>query len=431
MLRNGAEPVNVVAEARFVSRLTRDTLALVLAGGRGSRLAALTDWRAKPAVPFGGKFRIIDFTLSNCLNSGVRRIAVLTQYKSHSLILHIQKGWGFLRGEFNEFIELLPAQQRVSETAWYAGTADAVYQNIDIIRSHSPSYVMVLAGDHVYKMDYGPMLAAHVESGADITVGCIEVPVEQARSFGVMAVDAEWNVTRFSEKPRAPEPIPGKSGIALASMGIYVFGTGFLMDELMRDAADLESTHDFGRNIIPGAVGRCKVRAYSFLAAGGAAQGYWRDVGTVDSYWQANMELIEVEPELNLYDRDWPIWTYQEQLPPAKFVFDDADRRGTALNSMVAGGCIVAGASVRRSVLFPNVQVEPHSDVDESVVLPNVRIGKSCRIRRTVLDKGCDVRDNFVIGFDRERDSRLFHVTPGGITLVTPDMLGQALHTSE
>jgi glucose-1-phosphate adenylyltransferase len=423
--------MNVVTEARFVSRLTRDTLALVLAGGRGSRLASLTDWRAKPAVPFGGKFRIIDFPLSNCLNSGIRRIAVLTQYKSHSLILHIQKGWGFLRGEFNEFIELLPAQQRVSETAWYAGTADAVYQNIDIIRSHAPSWVLILAGDHVYKMDYGPMLAAHVASGADITVGCIEVPVERARAFGVMEVDADWRVTRFAEKPREPQPMPGRKDVALASMGIYAFGTDFLIEELTRDAADLESTHDFGRNIVPGAIGRCNVFAYSFLATSGEAQGYWRDVGTVDSYWQANMELIEVEPELNLYDQDWPIWTYQEQLPPAKFVFDDADRRGAAVNSMVAGGCIVAGATIRRSVLFSNVHVEPHSDVDESVVLPNVRIGKSCRIRRTILDKGCVMRDGFVIGYDRERDSRLFHVSAGGITLVTPDMLGQALHTSE
>ncbi|HEY5559945.1 MAG TPA: glucose-1-phosphate adenylyltransferase [Steroidobacteraceae bacterium] len=423
--------MNVVTEARFVSRLTRDTLALVLAGGRGSRLSSLTDWRAKPAVPFGGKFRIIDFPLSNCLNSGIRRIAVLTQYKSHSLILHIQKGWGFLRGEFNEFIELLPAQQRVSETAWYAGTADAVYQNIDIIRHHNPSHVLVLAGDHVYKMDYGPMLAAHVETGADITVGCIEVPLEQARSFGVMAVDAAWRVIRFAEKPRDPQPLPGSSDTALASMGIYVFATDFLIEELMRDAADTDSNHDFGRNIIPGAIERCAVNAYSFRDASGNAQGYWRDVGTVDSYWQANMELIEVAPELNLYDQDWPIWTYQEQLPPAKFVFDDADRRGTALNSMIAGGCIVAGATIRRSVLFPNVRVEARSDVDESVVLPNVRIGKSCRIRRTILDKGCVVPDHFAIGYDRDKDSRRFHMSPAGITLVTPDMLGQALHTSE
>ena len=423
--------MNVVKETRFVSRLTRDTLALVLAGGRGSRLGSLTDWRAKPAVPFGGKFRIVDFPLSNCLNSGVRRIAVLTQYKSHSLILHIQKGWGFLRGEFNEFIELLPAQQRVSETAWYAGTADAVYQNVDIIRSHGPSYVLILAGDHVYKMDYGPMIAAHVEGSADITVGCIEVPVEQARGFGVMAVDGDRRVTRFTEKPRDPETLPGSSGRSLASMGIYVFSTDFLIEELTRDAADIASGHDFGRDVIPAAIGRCKVIAYPFIGASGSGQGYWRDVGTVDSYWQANMELIEVEPELNLYDRDWPIWTYQEQLPPAKFVFDDPDRRGVALNSMVAGGSIVAGAVVRRSVLFPNVRVEPHSDVDESVVLPNVHIGKYCRIRRAILDKGCVVPDGFVIGYERDQDSRRFCVTPAGVTLVTPDMLGQALHTSE
>ncbi len=423
--------MNVVTEARFVSRLTRDTLALVLAGGRGSRLSSLTDWRAKPAVPFGGKFRIIDFPLSNCLNSGIRRIAVLTQYKSHSLILHIQKGWGFLRGEFNEFIELLPAQQRVSETAWYAGTADAVYQNIDIIRHHGPTHVLILAGDHVYKMDYGPMLAAHVERNADITVGCIEVAVDQARAFGVMAVDKEWRVIRFAEKPRDPETLPGSTDTALASMGIYVFGTSFLIEELMRDAADTGSNHDFGRNIIPAAIERCRVYAYSFRDASGDAQGYWRDVGTVDSYWQANMELIEVEPELNLYDQEWPIWTYQEQLPPAKFVFDDPDRRGSALNSMIAGGCIVAGATVRRSVLFPNVHVEAHSDLDESVVLPNVRIGKHCRIRRTVLDKGCVLPDDYVIGYDRDKDARRFHMSPAGITLVTPDMLGQDLHTSE
>ncbi|MGH8131576.1 MAG: glucose-1-phosphate adenylyltransferase [Steroidobacteraceae bacterium] len=420
-----------VTDTRFVSRLTRETLALVLAGGRGSRLSALTDWRAKPAVPFGGKFRIIDFPLSNCINSGIRRIAVLTQYKSHSLILHIQKGWGFLRGEFNEFVELLPAQQRVSETAWYAGTADAVYQNIDIIRHHAPTHVLILAGDHVYKMDYGPMIAAHVERGADITVGCIEVSLEQAQSFGVMAVDADWRVIRFAEKPRDPEPMPGSSDTALASMGIYVFATDFLIEELIRDAADTDSSHDFGRNIIPAAIESRTVHAYSFRDATGNSQGYWRDVGTVDSYWQANMELIEVEPELNLYDQDWPIWTYQEQLPPAKFVFDDPDRRGMALNSMIAGGCIVAGASIRRSVLFPNVHVEAKSDVDESVVLPNVRIGKSCRIRRTILDKGCVVPDNFVIGYEKDKDSRRFHMSAAGITLVTPDMLGQALHTAE
>jgi glucose-1-phosphate adenylyltransferase len=289
-------------EARYVSRLTRETLALVLAGGRGSRLGPLTDWRAKPAVPFGGKFRIIDFPLSNCINSGIRRIAVLTQYKSHSLIRHIQKGWGFLR-EFNEFLELLPAQQRISETAWYAGTADAVYQNIDIIRHHAPGYVLIVAGDHIYKMDYGPMLAAHVENEVDVTVGCIGVPKSQARSFGVMQVDEKRRIVKFEEKPHNPQALPGKPDTVLASMGIYIFNTKFLIEELVRDAARSDSNHDFGKDIIPGAIGRLPVLAYSFQDVHGTGQGYWRDVGTVDAYWQANIELIEVAPELNLYDR--------------------------------------------------------------------------------------------------------------------------------
>lgn len=342
-------------EARYVSRLThRETLALVLAGGRGSRLGPLTDWRAKPAVPFGGKFRIIDFPLSNCINSGIRRIAVLTQYKSHSLIRHIQKGWGFLRGEFNEFLELLPAQQRISETAWYAGTADAVYQNIDIIRHHAPGYVLIVAGDHVYKMDYGPMLAAHVKNEVDVTVGCIGVPKSQARSFGVMQVDEKHRIVKFEEKPHNPEALPGKPDTVLASMGIYIFNTKFLIEELVRDAARSDSNHDFGKDIIPGAIGRLPVLAYSFQDVHGTGQGYWRDVGTVDAFWQANIELIEVAPELNLYDTDWPIWTYQEQLPPAKFVFDDPDRRGIAVNSMVSGGCIVAGSTLKSSARWPS-----------------------------------------------------------------------------
>lgn len=418
-------------EARYVSRLTRETLALVLAGGRGSRLGPLTDWRAKPAVPFGGKFRIIDFPLSNCINSGIRRIAVLTQYKSHSLIRHIQKGWGFLRGEFNEFLELLPAQQRISETAWYAGTADAVYQNIDIIRHHAPGYVLVVAGDHIYKMDYGPMLAAHVENEVDVTVGCIGVPKSQARSFGVMQVDEKRRIVKFEEKPHNPEALPGKPDTVLASMGIYIFSTKFLIEELVRDAARSDSNHDFGKDIIPGAIGRLPVLAYSFQDAHGTGQGYWRDVGTVDAYWQANMELIEVAPELNLYDTDWPIWTYQEQLPPAKFVFDDHDRRGIAVNSMVSGGCIVAGSTLKRSLAFSNVTIETHSLVDESVLLPNVRVGRNCKIRRAIIDKGCQIPDASVIGFDREYDLKRFHLSPGGIVLVTPEMLGQHLHTGE
>ena len=418
-------------ETRYISRLTRETLALILAGGRGSRLAALTDWRAKPAVPFGGKFRIIDFPMSNCINSGIRRIGVLTQYKSHSLIRHIQRGWGFLRAEFNEFVELLPAQQRISETAWYAGTADAVYQNIDIIRHHAPKYVLILAGDHVYKMDYGPMIAAHVEKSADITVGCIEVPLDQARSFGVMRIDGESRVTDFLEKPANPEPMPGRTDVALASMGIYVFNTKFLMDALMRDAGRSNSSHDFGKDLVPGAIGRNAVFAHHFVDVQDQSQGYWRDVGTVDAYWESNMELIQVAPPLNLYDREWPIWTYQEQLPPAKFVFDDPDKRGFAVNSMVSGGCIIAGAELRRSVLFSNVFVETHALVEDSVVLPDVRIGHRCRIRRAVIDKGCILPDNTVIGHDLEQDQKRFHITSSGIVLVTPDMLGQPLHTGE
>lgn len=418
-------------ESRYISRLTRETLALVLAGGRGSRLAALTDWRAKPAVPFGGKFRIIDFPLSNCINSGIRRIGVLTQYKSHSLIRHIQQGWGLLRTEFNEFVELLPAQQRISETSWYAGTADAVYQNIDIIRHHAPKYVLILAGDHIYKMDYGPMIAAHVEKSADITVGCIEVPLDQARSFGVMKIDDQARVVSFLEKPPKPEPMPGRSDVALASMGIYVFNTQFLMEALIRDAGRSDSAHDFGRDLVPGAIGRYSIYAHPFRDAQKHQQGYWRDVGTVDAYWESNMELLAVAPPLNLYDREWPIWTYQEQLPPAKFVFDDPDKRGFAINSMVSGGCIVAGAELRGSLLFSNVRVETHALVEDSVILPNVRIGHRCRIRRAVIDKGCMLPDDTIIGHDREQDLKRFHVSSGGVVLVTPDMLGQPLHTGE
>ncbi|MGQ0699539.1 MAG: glucose-1-phosphate adenylyltransferase [Panacagrimonas sp.] len=415
-------------EVRYISRLTRETLALILAGGRGSRLAALTDWRAKPAVPFGGKFRIIDFPMSNCVNSGIRRIGVLTQYKSHSLIRHIQQGWNLMRAEFNEFVELLPAQQRVSETSWYAGTADAVFQNIDIIRHHAPRYVLILAGDHIYKMDYGPMIAAHVEQRADITVGCIEVTVELARSCGVLTVDDEASVLSFIEKPANPEPMPGRPDTVLASMGIYVFSTQFLMEVLSRDAGRADSSHDFGKDLIPGAIGHHRVFAHPFRDVQNHEQGYWRDVGTVDAYFEANMELIAVAPPLNLYDREWPIWTYQEQLPPAKFVFDDPDKRGFAINSMVSGGCIIAGAELRRSLLFSNVHMETHALVEDSVVLPNVRIGHHCKIRRAVIDKGCVLPDGTIIGHDREQDLKRFHVTDRGVVLVTPDMLGQALH---
>ncbi|MCB1602326.1 MAG: glucose-1-phosphate adenylyltransferase [Lysobacterales bacterium] len=412
-------------DPRFVSRLTKDTLALVLAGGRGTRLNALTDWRAKPAVPFGGKFRIIDFPLSNCINSGVRRIAVLTQYKSHSLIRHIQMGWGFLRGEFNEFVELFPAQQRVDETSWYAGTADAVFQNIDILLSHAPSYLLVLAGDHIYKMDYGQMLAEHVRRGAEFTVGCIEVPLAEASAFGVMQVDAEMRIRQFAEKPAAPEPMPGRDDVALASMGIYVFNTRFLIDQLVRDAADKASSHDFGKDIIPKAIHEFPAYAYAFREPDGEHQGYWRDVGTVEAFWKANLELLDPLPQLNLYDADWPIWTYQEQLPPAKFAAQEG-RAGCALDSMVSGGCLVVGATVRRSVLFSNVRVEMDTEIDESVLLPNVTVGRGCRIRRAVLDKGCTIPDGTYIGIDPVHDAERFHVISNGVVLVTRDMLGQS-----
>ncbi|MBK1691033.1 glucose-1-phosphate adenylyltransferase [Ectothiorhodospira mobilis] len=408
---------------RFVSRLTRDTLALILAGGRGSRLKQLTLWRAKPAVPFGGKFRIIDFPLSNCINSGIRQVGVLTQYKSHSLIQHIQRGWSFLRGEFGEFIELWPAQQRI-ETSWYEGTADAVYQNLDIIRDHDPEYILVLAGDHIYKMDYGDMIAHHVESGADMTVGCLEVDLETARSFGVMAVDGEGRVQRFDEKPDQPRPMPNKPDRALASMGIYVFSRDFLYDQLVQDADTPGSSHDFGKDVIPQVIERCRVMAYPFRDVQKGTQAYWRDVGTIDSYWSANLELIGVTPELNLYDDKWPIWTYQEQLPPAKFVFDDDDRRGMAVDSMVSGGCIISGSTVRHSLLFSNVTVNSYARLTDSVVLPDVDIGRHCSIHRAVIDQGCRIPEGTTIGQDPREDAKRFYVSEGGVTVVTPEMLG-------
>ncbi len=412
---------------RFVSRLTRNTLALILAGGRGSRLKNLTMWRSKPAVPFGGKFRIIDFPLSNCINSGIRRIGILTQYKAHSLILHVQRGWGFLRGEFNEFVELLPAQQRI-ESTWYAGTADAVYQNLDILRNHDPDYILILAGDHIYQMDYGAMIAHHVESKADMTVGCLEVDLETAKGFGVMSVDAEQRVRQFVEKPDSPEPIPGTKDRALASMGIYVFNKGFLFEQLIRDADTKESSHDFGKDIIPQVIEHYRVMAYPYRDLRSGKQAYWRDVGTVDAFWSANLELVEVTPELSLYDNSWPIWTYQEQLPPAKFVFDDEDRRGMAVDSLVSGGCIISGASVRHSLLFSNVRINSYSEVEDSVLLPDVEIGRSCRIRKAVIDSGCRIPEGTVIGEDPEQDAKQFYLTPGGVVLVTPDMLGQERH---
>lgn len=412
---------------RFVSRITRDTLALIMAGGRGSRLNQLTDWQAKPAIPFGGKFRIIDFALSNCINSGVRRVGVLTQYKAHTLIQHVQKGWGFLRGEFGEFVELLPAQQRIKEN-WYVGTADAIYQNIDIIRNHKPKYVLILGGDHVYKMDYGPMLAQHVENNADLTIGALQVSLEEAKGFGVMSVTEEGRVTDFTEKPENPQSVPGRDDVALASMGIYIYNTDFLIEQLLRDADMPNSSHDFGHDIVPVAVERYRTFAYAFRDVQTKAQGYWRDVGTVDAYWASNLELIGVTPELNLYDDAWPIWTYQGQLPPAKFVFDDDERRGMAVDSMVSGGCVVSGALVRHSLLFSNVRVNSYSSVSDSVILPEVEIGRHCTIKKAVIDQGCVIPEGTEIGMDPVADAKHFHVTPNGVTLVVPAMLGQELH---
>jgi glucose-1-phosphate adenylyltransferase len=417
--------------SHFHSNISHDTLALILAGGRGSRLHQLTDWRAKPAVPFGGKFRIIDFPLSNCVNSGFRRIGVVTQYKAQSLIRHIQHGWSFLDGRFKEFVELLPAQQRTADETWYQGTADAVFQNIDIMQRHDAKYVVILGGDHIYKMDYGKLLAEHIEKAADMTVACLEVPLEEATAFGVMGVDTAWQVTSFTEKPAHPAPIPGQPGKALVSMGIYVFNAKFLYQQLIRDHQTQDSSHDFGKDIIPYLVPRYHVFAHRFQnSCVNMASGipYWRDVGTIDAYWEANVDLISVTPQLNLYDADWPIWTHQEQLPPAKFVFDDDNRRGQALDSSVSGGCIISGATVRRSLLFSNVKINSFSSVEDSVILPDVVISRRARLRRVVVEKRCVIPEGLVVGYDADEDRKRFYVTERGITLITPEMLGQEIH---
>jgi glucose-1-phosphate adenylyltransferase len=416
------EQQKVFAPRRYLSRLTRGTLAVIMAGGRGERLKQLTEDRCKPAAPFGGKFRIIDFVLSNCLNSGIRQISVLTQYKAHSLIQHIGKGWGFLRGEFGEFIEIIPAQQRLGPD-WYQGTADALWQNMDLIRAHRPLHVLVLAGDHIYKMDYGPMIGFHVEKEADITVGVVEVPIDRAREFGVVGVDDSNRVLNFLEKPRDPPPIPGRPDVAMASMGIYVFNPRLLERLLRADAEDPESAHDFGKNIVPGAIDKLRVFAYPFEDVRSKAQHYWRDVGTIDAYYEANMELVRVSPELNIYDEQWPIWTYQEQLPPAKFVFDDDDRRGCAIDSMVSGGCIISGSRVANSLLFSQVRVHDRSTIDRAVILPRVRIGENCVIRNAIIDSGCIVPDGTQIGVDPAADRERFYVSENGVTLVTASML--------
>jgi glucose-1-phosphate adenylyltransferase len=406
----------------------RQTDALTeLAAGMGTRLGALCRRRVKPAVPFGGCFRLIDFPLSNCVNSGIRRIGVLTQYMAHSLVQHIQQGWTFFRAELGEYIALIPAQQRKGEH-WYLGTADAVYQNTDIIRRTGAQFVLVLGGDHVYKMDYGEMIAFHAEHGAGVTVGCRPVPRMEATEFGVMAVDESWKVVGFDEKPADPKPMPGNPDLALASMGIYVFDREYLLEMLEEDADDPASQHDFGKNIIPRACAAGEAYGFPFRDPVSAGPAYWRDVGSVDSYWQANLELLDVQPELNLYDRDWPIWTRHRHEPPAKFVFDEDGHRGTALSSMVAGGCIVSGAMVRHSLLYSFVTVEERSVVEDSVVLARAHIGRGCRIRRAIIDADCQIPDGTTIGYDGAQDRERFEVSERGVVLVTRDMLGQDLH---
>ena len=408
-------------------RLARDAMAYVLAGGRGSRLMELTDKRAKPAVFFGGKTRIIDFALSNALNSGIRRIAVATQYKAHSLIRHLQRGWAFLRPERNESFDILPASQRTSEDQWYSGTADAVYQNIDIISSYSPNHIVVLAGDHIYKMDYEVMLEQHVNSGADVTVGCLEVPRMEATGFGVMHVDEEDRIISFLEKPRDPPGMPDKPEMALASMGIYVFEREFLFDQLRRDAADPNSAHDFGKDVIPHLVAGGKAVAHRFTTScvrtSTEEESYWRDVGTVDAYWEANLDLTDVVPALDLYDQSWPIWTNVELTAPAKFVHDFEGRRGLAINTMVSGGCIVSGSSIHRSLLFTGVRVDSYSDVEGAVILPYARVNRRARLRNVVVDRGVQIPEGLVIGEDPPLDAQRFRRTEKGICLVTQTMI--------
>jgi glucose-1-phosphate adenylyltransferase len=416
-----------MAGQKKFSPLARDTMAYVLAGGRGSRLMELTDRRAKPAVPFGGKSRIIDFALSNALNSGIRRIGVATQYKAHSLIRHMQRGWNFFRPERNEGFDILPASQRVSEDQWYAGTADAVYQNLDIIETYKPKYIIILAGDHIYKMDYELMLQQHVDSGADVTIGALEVPRMEATGFGVLHIDDKSRITAFVEKPADPPHVPGNPDIALASMGIYVFETNFLAGLLRRDAADKNSSHDFGKDIIPYVVQNGTAVAHLFSDSCVRSElesgSYWRDVGTVDAYWQANVDLTDTVPELDLYDKDWPIWTYGEVTPPAKFVHDLEGRRGHALSSLVSGGCIVSGSSIRRALLFTGVRVNSFSSLEDAVVLPRVNIGRNASLKKVVIDSDLNIPEGLVVGEDPILDAKRFRRTDDGVVLITQSML--------
>src|SRR5262245_10168032 len=416
-----------MAETRRHAPLARDAMAYVLAGGRGSRLMELTDKRAKPAVYFGGKTRIIDFALANAINSGIRRIGVATQYKAHSLIRHLQRGWNFLRPERNESFDILPASQRVSEDQWYAGTAEAVYPNLDIIESYEPEYMIILAGDHIYKMDYELMLQQHVDTGADVTVGCLEVPRMEATGFGVMHVDDKDRIISFIEKPKDPPGMPDKPEMALASMGIYVFRTKLLADELRRDAAEKGSDRDFGKDLVPYLVKSGKAYAHRFtrscVRSENESQSYWRDVGTVDAYWEANIDLTDTVPALDLYDHNWPIWTYSELVPPAKFVHDEDGRRGKAVSSLVAGGCIISGAGIKNSLLFTGVRVNSYSRLEHAVVLPYVNVARSARLKHVVIDRGVEIPDGLVVGDDPVLDAKRFRRTANGICLITQPMI--------
>ncbi|MFO1309538.1 MAG: glucose-1-phosphate adenylyltransferase [Burkholderiales bacterium] len=414
-------------QVTYSTPLARSSMAYVLAGGRGSRLMELTDRRAKPAVYFGGKSRIVDFALSNALNSGVRRIAVATQYKAHSLIRHLQRGWNFLQPVRNESFDILPASQRVGEDKWYAGTTDAVFQNIDIIDGYAPEYLVVVAGDHVYKMDYERMLVQHVNSGADVTVACVELPVAEAKGFGIMGVDDRDRIVSFVEKPEHPPEMPDRPGWAMASMGIYVFRREFLNEQLRRDAADPHSSRDFGRDLIPFLVRNAKAVAHRFatscVRSREEAEAYWRDVGTLDAYWEANIDLTDVVPALDLYDRDWPIWSYAEITPPAKFVHDLDGRRGVGISSLVSGGCIVSGSTLHHSLLFTGVHLHSYGRVENAVVLPNVEIGRSARLTNVIIDAGVRIPAGLVVGEDPEADAARFRRTPLGICLITQPMI--------
>jgi glucose-1-phosphate adenylyltransferase len=414
-------------KARPNTRLSSRAMAFVLAGGRGSRLKELTDNRAKPAVYFGGKTRIIDFALSNALNSGIRKMAIATQYKAHSLIRHMQRGWGFFRAERNEYLDILPASQRVDENKWYLGTADAVAQNIDIVDSYGVDYIVVLAGDHIYKMDYEVMLQQHVASNADVTIGCLTVPRMEATAFGVMQVDKDMRITQFLEKPANPPSIPGDAAHALASMGIYVFNWAFLRDLLIRDMADDNSSHDFGNDLIPDIVKNGKAVAHRFadscVTSGLEQEPYWRDVGTIDAFWQANIDLTDFVPKLDIYDQSWPIWTYAEILPPAKFIHDEDTRRGMAVSSLVSGDCIVSGSEVRNSLLFTGCRTHSYASLDHVVALPQVVVGRKADLTRCVIDRGVIIPEGLVVGQDPIEDAKWFRRSEGGIVLITQKML--------